>query len=143
MTAQSAIHPKCRPWKTQALPIIPKPYIAAIVMTIQCRAEVEVIEGAAISSTPPQIQPMVPICQHSRIRLRNRGGSMVARANTLVSPRTPWIRATAMAASPEHCNNRSRIGAALHTQLYGNLCCSLASVNTVVYGRLPQDVSWP
>ena len=58
----------------------------AIVTTIQCRAGSEAIQGAAISSTPPPIQATVPACHTSRIKVRSRGGSMVARAKTLVSP---------------------------------------------------------
>src|SRR5712664_1275726 len=77
---------------------------------IQCRAGSDAIEGAAISSTPPPIHATVPACQTSRISLRSRGGSMVACAKTLVSPSTPWISATAIAAKPEHCSKRSRIG---------------------------------
>jgi hypothetical protein len=73
ITAQSAAQPKWRPRRIKALPIIPKPYIADTAITIQCRPCAEAIEGAAIKSTPPQIQPTVPICQQNRIKLRNRG----------------------------------------------------------------------
>ena len=62
---------------------------------IQCRAASDPIQGAATSSTPPAIQASVPACQTSRISVRSRGGSTVARANTFVSPSTPWISATA------------------------------------------------
>ena len=48
-------------------------------MMIQCRAGSDAIQGAAISSTPPPIQATVPACHTSRIRVRSRGGSMVAR----------------------------------------------------------------
>jgi hypothetical protein len=49
----------------------------------------DLAKPVAISSTPPPIQAMVPACQTSRINWRSRGGSMVARANTFVSPSTP------------------------------------------------------
>src|SRR6266481_2421615 len=104
---------------------------------IQCRAGSDAIHGAAISSTPPPIQATVPACQTRRIRVRSRAGSMVARANTFVSPSTPWMMATTIAASPEHCSRRSRIGL-LHTHVYGGLGRALAPVNTVVYGGLSQ-----
>jgi len=91
ITALNAIQPKCRPLNIQALPTTPKPYIATMVATIQCRAGTDAIEGATTSNSPPQTQPTVPICQHSLMRFRSRGGSIVARANTLVSPSTPWI----------------------------------------------------
>src|SRR5579859_3353222 len=124
MTAPSAAQPKWRPRKTQKLPITPKPYMAQIVTTIQCRAETDAIEGAASRRMPPQIHPTVPICQQIRIRLRSRGGSMVALANTLVSPRTPWITATAIAAIPAAERNMSCIRPlhnCLHTLVYGEL----------------------
>ena len=44
---------------------------------------------AATSKTPPPIQATVEACQTNRISVRRRGGSMVVRGNTLVSPSTP------------------------------------------------------
>ena len=79
-----------------------------MITIIQCRADTDAIEGAAISNSPPQIQPTVPICQHSLIRFRSGGGSIVARAKTLVSPSTPCMTATTMAATPAAWINRSR-----------------------------------
>src|SRR5258708_8578140 len=105
---------------------------------IQCRAGSDAIQGAAISSTPPPIHATVPACHTKRIRVRRRGGSMVARANTLVSPSTPWIKATAIAASPEHCSKRSRIGFSPYRTVSG-LGQALAAVNTVVYGDFVQE----
>src|SRR5579862_9380189 len=120
MTAPSAAQPKWRPRKTQKLPITPKPYMAQIVTTIQCRAETDAIEGAASRRMPPQIHPTVPICQQIRIRARSRGGSMVALENTLVSPRTPWITATTIAAMPAAERNMSCIGR-LHSSPYSGV----------------------
>src|SRR4051812_27651242 len=111
----------------------------ANVATIQCRAGSDAIQGAAIKSTPPPIHATVPACQTSRIRVRSRGGSMVARANTLVSPSTPWISATAIAAMPEHCSKISRIGSSIHYCMV--MTRALVPVNTVVYGRRPNDRS--
>src|SRR5882757_387751 len=105
----------------------------AKVTTIQCRAGSDAIQGAAISSAPPPIHATVPACQTSRIRVRSRGGSMVARANTLVSPSTPWISATAIAARPEHCSRISRIGSSIQECMV--MRGVLAFVNTPVYGR--------
>ena len=62
----------------------------------------------------------------------------VARANTLVSPSTPWINAAAIAAIPEHCNRRSRIGPLSIHDCMVSMTEALATVNTVVYGELSQ-----
>ena len=69
---------RTRHWRAAA-----KANTQAIVTTIQCRAGSDAIEGAAISSTPPPIQATVPACQTSRIRVRRRAGSMVARGEHL------------------------------------------------------------
>ena len=105
----SPIQPKCRPRVAQALANAAKPNTAANVAMIQCRAGSDAIQGAANSSTPPAIQAIVPACHTSRISVRSRGGSIVARANTLVSPITPWIAMT-IATTPAPCSRRSRIG---------------------------------
>src|SRR3954464_2402975 len=125
-TALSATQPKCLPRSAQALAAAADANITAVVATIQCRAGSDAIHGAAISSTPPPIHATVPARHTARISVRTRGGSMVARVNTLVSPSTPWISATTIAAAPEHCSSRSRIGS-LHTVLYvagpgGGIC---------------------
>ena len=79
-TALSAIQPKCRPRVARALASAANANTQARVTTIQCRAGSDAIQGAAISSTPPPIQATVPACHTSRIRVRSRAGSMVARA---------------------------------------------------------------
>src|SRR4029078_11317008 len=95
-------------------------------------------EGAAISSTPPPIHATVPACQTSRIRVRKRSGWMVAFANTLVSPSTPWMIATRIAAAPAHCIITSRIDEG-SIQYCMDMSPRLAAVNTLVYGGLSQD----
>src|ERR1700753_1818244 len=131
-TALSTIHPKCRPRVPTALPNALKANTAASVTTIQCRADAEAIEGAAISSTPPAIQATVGTCQTKRNSVRSRCGWMVTRGNTLVSDSTPWIKAAAIAMTPETCNKKSCIGSSI--QLCMDLDLPLAPVNTVVYG---------
>src|SRR5262245_29179691 len=103
---------------------------------IQCRAASDPNQGAAISSTPPAIQANVPACQTSRSSVRSRGGSTVARANTVVSPITPWAMLTRIAMTPAACSKRSRIGTSIVDTI--QYCMEyremLAPVNTVVYG---------
>src|SRR5882757_4181034 len=104
-----------------------------MVAVIQCRAASEPNEGAAISSTPPPIHATVPACQTIRISVRKLSGWIVAFANTLVSPSTPWMIATRITATPAHCRMISSIEMA-SIQLCMVLRRALAAVNTVVYG---------
>src|SRR5436305_8642041 len=134
-TAVSATQPKCLPRNAQALAAAADANITAVVATIQCRAGSDAIHGAAIRSTPPPIHATAPACQTRRISVRSRGGSMVARLNTFVSPSTPWISATAIAAAPEHCSSRSRIDL-ISIQDCMVLRLALADVNTVLYGQV-------
>src|ERR1041385_169279 len=134
-TALSATQPKCLPRSAQALAPAADANITAVVATIQCRAGSDAIHGAAIRSTPPPIHATVPACHTARISVRSRGGSMVARANTFVSPSTPWISATTIAAAPEHCSSRSRIGFPPYITVW-SYAPALAPVNTVVYGTV-------
>src|SRR5262245_44993217 len=134
-TALIPIHPRCTARVASAFAIAAKPNTTASVAMIQCRAASDCIQGAAISSTPPAIQATVPACQTSRNSVRSRGGSTVPRANTLVSPSTPWAMLTRIAITPAACNKRSRIGTSFASIQY---CMeyreALAPVNTVVYG---------
>src|SRR6202163_1455549 len=66
---------------------------------------------------------------------------MGARANTLVSPSTPGMMATAIAATPEHCSRRSRIGSSPYMTVWWGMAGALAAVNTVMYGKLSQGRS--
>src|ERR1041385_7405123 len=116
-TALSATQPKCLPRSAQALAPAADANITAVVATIQCRAGSDAVHGAAINSTPPPIHATVPACHTARIRVRIRGGSMVALRNTAAADRASDF------SSIRYCMV---------------LRPALAAVNTVVYGKVSQ-----
>jgi len=88
-TALSAIQPKMPARVGNALPSAAKANTQAIVTMIPVPRRLRPIQGAAISSTPPADQATVPTAIPAGSRSAGAAASMVARANTLVSPRTP------------------------------------------------------
>src|SRR3954451_6560750 len=118
-TALSATQPKCLPRSAQALAAAAVANITAVVATIQCRAGSDAIQGAAINSTPPPIHATVPACHTARSSVRSRGGSMVARLNTRVSPTTPWDQRHYNRGGSGTLQQQIAHRLNLHTGLYG------------------------
>ena len=113
----------------------------ATVTTIQCRAGSDAIEGAASkqhAAADPGHGAGLP---HQPDQGAQRGPARWWRAaNTLVSPSTPWIRATAIAATPAHCRKISRIGV-LHTVLYGLWRCAGACQYSSVWWMSQENMA--